>query len=246
MTALSYCKSHLDRIKKIVSVGTVILLVLGSLLAALGLLLTIAILAGRQGDSGTIVLAAIMAAVLFLIPGALMLVLGIRKLQSNRSSSDPEQGRLVRSIRRQLPAEQAGLPLDELFAVVDQDLSGGQEFGKDVVIGREWVLTGDLAVPIRRIRGVFLQNSAHRTQYTYISSQTITVFDDTRECGTASFLAKGTLAAECYKALCMVAPWAMRGSLKEQGELMALSPEQFSQWNRELERQQAEVVQPPR
>ena len=55
----------------------------------------------------------------------------------------------------------------------------------------------------RRIRGVFLQNSAHRTQYTYISSQTITVFDDTRECGTASFLAKGTLAAECYKALCM-------------------------------------------
>ena len=62
MTALSYCKSRLDRIKKIVSVGTVILLVLGSLLAALGLLLTIAILAGRQGDSGTIVLAAIMAA----------------------------------------------------------------------------------------------------------------------------------------------------------------------------------------
>ena len=44
----------------------------------------------------------------------------------------------------------------------------------------------------------------------------------------------------------MVAPWAMRGGLKEQGELMALSPEQFSQWNRELERQQAEVVQPPR
>lgn len=243
---MSYCKSHLDRIKKASGVGTVVLLVLGSLFAAFSLFLTIAILVGKQGDSGTVVLAAIMAAVIFLIPGALMLVLGIRKLQANRSSRDPEQDRLVRSIRRQLPAEQAGLPLDQLFAVVDQGLSGGQEFGTDVVIGREWVLAGDLAVPIRRIRGVFLQNLAHRTQYTYVSSHIITIFDDMRECGTASFLANGTLATECYKALCMTAPWAMRGSLKEQGELMALSPEQFSQWNRELERQQAETVQPPR
>ena len=157
MTALSYCKSHLDRIKKASRVGTVVLLVLGGLFAALGLFLVAAIVGGRQGDGGTVAAAAVMAAVILLIPGVLMLVIGIRKLQTKRRDSDPERSRLVRSIRRQLPAEQADLPLDNLFAIVDQGLSGGQEFGRDVVIGREWVLAGDLAVPIRRIRGVFLQ-----------------------------------------------------------------------------------------
>ncbi|MBD5085405.1 MAG: hypothetical protein HDT33_10250 [Clostridiales bacterium] len=219
--------------------GTVILLVLGGLFAAFGLFLAAAIVGGRQGDSGTVAMAAVMAVVIFLIPGVLMLVLGIRKLQTKRRDSDPERSRLVCSIRRHLPAEQAGLPLDKLFAVVDQDLSGGQEFGKDVVLGQEWVLVGDLAVPIRRIRGVFLQISAHRTQYTYISSHIITVCDDTRECGTAGFLANGDQATECYKALCTAAPWAMRGGLNEQGELMTLSPERFNQWNIELERRQA-------
>lgn len=243
MTALSYCKSHLDRIKKASRVGTVVLLVLGGLFAALGLFLVAAIVGGRQGDGGTVAAAAIMAAVILLIPGVLMLVIGIRKLQTKRRDSDPERSRLVRSIRRQLPAELADLPLDNLFAIVDQGLSGGQEFGRDVVIGREWVLAGDLAVPIRRIRGVFLQISAHRTQYTYVSSHIITVFDDTRECGTAGFLANGDRATQCYKALCTAAPWAMRGGLKEQGELMAISPEQLSQWNRELERQQAQADQ---
>ena len=246
MTVLSYCKSRLGRVKKARGVGTVVLLVLGGLFAALGLFLVAAILSGKQGDSGTLTMAAVMATVIFLIPGVLMFALGIRKLQTKRRSSDPEQSRLVRSIRRHLPAEQAGLPLDELFAVVDQDLSGGQEFGKDVVLGREWALAGDLAVPIRCIRGVFLQISAHRTQFTYISSHIITVCDDTRECGTASFLANGEQATECYKALCTAAPWAMRGGLAEQGELMALSPERFRQWNSELERQQAEMGRPAR
>lgn len=246
MTALSYCKSHLDRVKKVGGVGTVVLLVLGSLFAAFGLFLVAAIVSRRQGDSGTIIMAAVMATVIFLIPGVLMFILGIRKSKTRRRDSDPEQSRLVRSIRRHLPAEQAGLPLDKLFAVVDQDLSGGREFGKDVVLGREWALVGDLAVPIRRIRGVFLQISAHRTQYTYISSHIITVCDDTRECGTAGFLANGDQATECYKALCTAAPWTMRGGLEEQGKLMALSPEQLSQWNSEIERRQAEMDQPAR
>lgn len=236
---MNYCRSHLDRVKKTGGVGTVVLLVLGGLFAALGLFLVAAIVGGRQGDRGTIIMAAVIAAVIFLIPGVLMLVLGIRKTKTRRRDSDPERSRLVSSIRRHLPAEQAGLPLDRLFAVVDQDLSGGREFGKDVVLGQEWALVGDLAVPIRCIRGVFLQILSHRTQYTYISNHIITVCDDTRECGTASFLADGEQATECYKALCTAAPWAMRGGLEEQGKLMALSPEQLSQWNSDLERQQA-------
>ena len=243
---MSYCRSRLARVKKAGGVGTVVLLVLGSLFAAFGLFLVAAIVGGRQGDGGTLAVAAVMAAVIFLIPGVLMLVLGVRQLQTNLRNSDPERSSLVCSIRRQLPAEQAGLPLDKLLAVVDQDLSGGQEFGKDVVIGREWVLAGDLAVPIRHIRGVFLQISAQRTQHTYVSNHVITVCDDARECGMAGFLLNGDQAAACYKALCTAAPWAMRGGLKEQGELMALSPEQLSQWNRELERQQAEMDQPAR
>lgn len=246
MTALNYCRSRLNRSKTAHRVGTVVLLTLGVLFAALGLLLVVSIVGGGQGSGGTLAGAALMATVIFLIPGVLMLVLGVKKLRTARCDSDPERSGLARSIRRHLPAEQAGLPLDSLFAVVDQDLSGGQAFGKDVIIGREWALAGDLAVPIRCIRGVFLQISAHRTQLTYVSSHVITVFDDARQCGTAGFLADGDRAAECYKALCTAAPWAMRGGLKEQGELMALSPEQLSQWNEELKRQQAKTGQPAR
>ena len=51
---MSYCKSHLDRIKKASRVGTVVLLVLGGLFAALGLFLVAAIVGGRQGDGGTV------------------------------------------------------------------------------------------------------------------------------------------------------------------------------------------------
>lgn len=237
MRALSYCKARLERKKKTGGVGTVVLLTVGGVFAALGLLLASAILIGQQGDKATVALAAIMAAVLLLLPGAALLALGIGKLRSRRRDSDPEQSVLVRAVRRQLPAEQAELPLDQILDIVDRDLSGGRTFGKDMVIGQEWVLAGDLAVPVRRIRGVFLQSSAHRTQYTYISGHMVNVFDDARVCGTVGFLANGELAVECYKALCTAAPWAMRGGLKEQGELAGLSPERLRAWNEELERQ---------
>lgn len=74
----------------------------------------------------------------------------------------PEKSSLAQSIRRQLPYPDEAPPVQELFAMVDEDLrKNGQWFGK-LGIGREWVL-GDEVSRIARIRGVFSRDETRIT-----------------------------------------------------------------------------------
>ena len=97
---------------------------------------------------------------------------------------NPEKSALAQSIRNQLPYPDEAPSLEELFAMVDQDLKeNGQWCGK-LGIGREWVL-GDEVSSVSRIRGVFSRAERHtrragkRTQVSYIYE--IRIVDDRRQ-----------------------------------------------------------------
>ncbi len=96
------------------------------------------------------------------IGGPLLLIGGIYLgYTAVRDSFFPEKSYLAKSIRSQLPYPEEAPPVEQLFAMVDQDLrENGQWFGP-VGIGREWVL-GDGVNKIDRIRGIFVINEIHQ------------------------------------------------------------------------------------
>lgn len=232
---MEYCKSHLSAVKRGRRAGTAVLLTAGGLFTAFWLFLTAALTTAEDAAPPIFLL----AAVIFLLPGGVMLFFGVRRLRRSRAASKPEESRLARSIRRQLPAEQAGRTADELFALVDRDLQGGQTFGSAVVVGREWALVGDFAVRIAGIRGIFLMLRTSRTAHTYVSSHQIKVYDDAREAGEAVFLMDGDTALACLKALQAAAPWAVRGGMAEEMELLAMPLEEFRRWSERLDQQRS-------
>ncbi len=71
-----------------------------------------------------------------------------------RDAFFPEKGTLAQSIRNQLPFPDGAPPVDQLFAMVDNDLKENGTWFGELGIGEEWVL-GDEANRIDRIRGIF-------------------------------------------------------------------------------------------
>lgn len=97
-------------------------------------------------DYIALVVAAALAAA-GLVFGMYELVTGIRDVFF------PAKSRLAKSIRAQLPGPDTGLGVEELFGIVDRDISqNGIWFGGNkAAVGQEWVLSDD-AVLIPRIR----------------------------------------------------------------------------------------------
>ena len=71
-----------------------------------------------------------------------------------RDAFFPAKSRLANSIRSQLPYPDEAPPVEELFAMVDQDIQANGQWFDRVAIGKEWVF-GDDVSSIARIRGVF-------------------------------------------------------------------------------------------
>jgi hypothetical protein len=95
---------------------------------------------------------------------ALFLLLGLwLGYAALRDTFFPAKSALAQSIRSQLPYPDEAPPVDELFAMVDNDLKEDAHWFGPVGIGREWVL-GDGANRIDRIRGIFLINELHQHQ----------------------------------------------------------------------------------
>ncbi len=106
--------------------------------------------------------------------GAGMILIGIfLAYRSLRDALHPEKSALAQSIRDQLPYPDEAPPVQELFAMVDQDLRENGTWCGRLGVGKEWVL-GDRVSHISRIRGVFSRMERHtrhagkRTQVTYL------------------------------------------------------------------------------
>ena len=71
-----------------------------------------------------------------------------------RDAFFPEKSKLAKSIRSQLPFPDEAPPVEELFAMVDNDIRDNGLWFDRVAVGKEWVL-GDEVSYIPRIRVVF-------------------------------------------------------------------------------------------
>lgn len=114
-----------------------------------------------------------------------LLVAGYLAYTGLRDTFCPEKSQLARSIRQQLPYPEEAPPVNELFAMVDDDLCrNGQWFGR-LAVGHEWIL-GDEVSYIPRIRGVFWRDetrtrrSGNRVTTTRILQ--LWILDDRRQC----------------------------------------------------------------
>lgn len=151
-----------------------------------------------------------------------------------RDSFFPAKSALADSIRSQLPYPEEAPPVEELFAMVDNDLrENGRWFGP-VGVGREWVL-GDGASKIERIRGIFIINElhSHHTQTGTRTSRTmelVLVDDRGRRNGTTfQNLKEMEAAADC---VALRVPEARRGSGSQCSSFLAMDDsarEEFEQ-----------------
>lgn len=119
------------------------------------------------------------------VMGVVALIIAIALAYTGlRDAFCPEKSHLAQSIRKQLPYPDEAPAVQELFAMVDQDIKeNGQWFGK-LAVGSEWIL-GDEASYIPRIRGVFgrdeirTTHSGGRTRSTRIMQ--IWILDDRQQ-----------------------------------------------------------------
>lgn len=93
---------------------------------------------------------------------ALMLIAGIyMAFVAIRDTFFPAKSELAQSIRNQLPFPDGAPPVNELFAMVDNDLKENGHWFGPVGIGKEWVL-GESANRIDRLRGIFIIDEIHQ------------------------------------------------------------------------------------
>lgn len=153
----------------------------------------------------------------------------------------PEKSSLAQSIRNQLPYPDEALPVERLFAMVDQDLKeNGQWFGS-VGIGREWVL-GDGANRIDRIRGIFVINEIHQ-HHTQTDTRTsrnmeLVLIDDRWQRTVTSFHSLKDLqaAADC---LALRVPEARRGVNSANMDFWTMNKRAREDFEREFRKKQA-------
>ena len=128
--------------------------------------------------------------------------------------ADVENSNLIQSIRAQVPADQSSLPVPDLFALVDNDLAGGQTFG-NVDLGRTWVLIGDQAILLRSLQGVFWIKKVHTTSKVVATSYDVNLYDSARLIAFPTFARKSE-AKRCCEALAAAAPQVQSGGSREE------------------------------
>lgn len=115
-----------------------------------------------------------------------------------RDTFFPAKSMLAQSIRNQLPFPDGAPPVDELFAMVDNDLKENGHWFGPVGIGKEWVL-GESANRIERIRGIFTIDEIHQhsTQTGTRTSRTLqlALIDDRWRKAVTDFRDPGDLKA---------------------------------------------------
>lgn len=157
-----------------------------------------------------------------------------------RDTFFPARSALAQSIRNQLPYPDSSPPVDELFAMVDQDLMKNAQWFGPVGIGQEWVL-GDGANKIDRIRGIFVVNKIHQhhTQTGIRTSRNmeLVLIDDCWQRTVTSFnnLKDLQAAADC---LALRVPEARRGANSENIDFWTMDEAAREDFEREFRQKQ--------
>lgn len=215
---MGYCEKHLKR-EKGSAVSEIVMCICAVPFALLGLLLLAADIYmsifewASFGIGGVIIMLFFGGGFLFI---GICFVWGAKIHRKKRLdiNTDVENSNLIQSIRAQVPPDQATLPIPELFALVDQDLTGGQTFS-NVDLGRVWVLIGDQAILLRRIQGIFLIKKVHTSSKVVSTSYDVNLYDDVRLIAFPTFARKGEAKRLC-EALSAIVPQAQTGGDKEE------------------------------
>ena len=216
---MSYCEKHLKR-EKGRAVSEIIMCVCAVSFALigiifLGMLVYMSIFEWASFGIGGVILSLFFGAAFLFIGIAFIWGARIHRKQRLAIGEDVENSNLIQSIRAQVPAEQSALPVSELFALVDRDLAGGQSFGGNVDLGRAWVLIGDQAILLRRLRGAFLIKKVHTTSKVISTSYDVNIYDSTRLIAFPAFARKSDARRFC-EALAAAAPQVQTGKDKEE------------------------------
>lgn len=216
---MSYCEKHLKR-EKGRAVSEIIMCVCAVPFALvgiifLGMLIYMSVFEWASFGIGGVILSLFFGAAFFFIGIAFIWGARIHRKKRLAIGEDVENSNLIQSIRAQVPAEQSALPVSELFALVDRDLAGGQSFGGNVDLGRAWVLIGDQAILLHRLRGAFLIKRVHTTSKVISTSYDVNIYDSTRLIAFPTFARKGEAKRFC-EALAAAAPQVQTGKDKEE------------------------------
>ena len=164
-----------------------------------------------------------------------------------RDAFCPEKSQLARSIRQQLPYPEEAPPVNELFAMVDDDLCrNGQWFGR-LAVGHEWIL-GDEVSYIPRIRGVFWRDetrtrrSGNRVTTTRILQ--LWILDDRQQCRPTDLRQPKELQAalDCLRQRIPAAVFAKYDS-REYNDCIHADEQQWYFMEREFERRKEQLGQ---
>ncbi len=153
-----------------------------------------------------------------------------------RDAFCPAKSTLARSIRSQLPYPEEAPPVEELFAMVDQDIRENGQWFDRVAIGREWVF-GDEVTSIARIRGVFprdeivTRHAGGRRQSRRILE--LYIVDDRRQIQATTLHKPAELkaAVDCLR---LRAPEAFFDSYKNMSDFNDQSDEEWQATNRSV------------
>lgn len=160
-----------------------------------------------------------------------ILVAGYEAYTGLRDAFCPGKSRLARSIRTQLPYPEEAPPVDELFAMVDEDIrKNGRWFGR-LAVGSQWVL-GEQAMYLPRVRAVFWQDAVRSRrsgrQVTTVRILQLYLLDDRRQQQCAELRTPAQLQAALdwlrqVAPAAVFAPWDSR-------ECRALTEADEQQW----------------
>lgn len=176
-----------------------------------------------------------------------LLVAGYLAYTGLRDAFCPEKSQLARSIRQQLPYPEEAPPVNELFAMVDDDLCrNGQWFGR-LAVGHEWIL-GDEVSYIPHIRGVFWRDetrtrrSGNRVTTTRILQ--LWILDDRQQCRPTDLRQPKELQAalDCLRQRIPAAVFAKYDS-REYNDCIHADEQQWYFMEREFERRKEQLGQ---
>lgn len=176
------------------------------------------------------------------VAGAGMLIAAFYEgFVSVRDTFFPARSGLAKSIRNQLPHPEEAPAVEELFAMVDNDLRENGEWFDAVGIGKEWVL-GDFASRIDRIRAIFTVDEIHQhhTQTGVRTNRTLqlVLVDDRWQAAVTTFHKPGELkaAADC---LGFRVPSAFRGINGDYANFLAKNELERETFEREFRQKEA-------
>lgn len=212
---MNYCENHLKKEKGSVA-GDVVAMIFGVLLLLLGGLIIAAMITALEY---VVPLTGFFIGGILLISGGLLIYYAIvRRKKRDRLTENPEESELVKSIRRQLPPGESNLPLAQVFAIVDQDMQGGRNFG-GVDLGRNWLLVRDRAIRLSNLRGVFVERNRRTTRAGTMTTYNVHFYNDRYQMSEVIFIDKRD-AEECRDAVAAAAPKAAAGGAKEERKMI--------------------------